>query len=304
MTSYCKAPLDEDGRWRCTYNVEGTETGRSSTKKTPWGTGGNNQNIPRGGFGGIEFKKLFVADPDQTLFQSDQEQAEARVVAYLARCRKLIELFETRQDIHAYAISSIIGEDINDWKEKDPTKYKQYRQYGKIVNHGGNYDMGPATLSESAIKQGILISVKQAEFFLARRKSVFPEIYDCWHKEIQETLKKTRTLVTPFGRRRVFMGMVDHKMFREAYAFVPQSTIPHITNQMWLWANKFGIEVLQHGHDALLMQTEDAKLESTVTEFLKATSQIIVRICDTDVNIPWDMSTGKSWGELKKWRLQ
>jgi DNA polymerase I-like protein with 3'-5' exonuclease and polymerase domains len=301
LSSYCKAALDDDGRWRCSYNVEGTTTGRSSTKKTPWGTGGNNQNIPRDGFAGIKFKRLFVADVCKTLFQSDQEQAEARVVAYLAGCRKLIELFETGKDIHEYAISSILGEDIRQFKEKDPDHYKKLRQYGKIVNHGGNYDMGPDTLSESAIKQGIILDPKTAKEFLNKRREVFPEVYNVWHKSVQEELKKSRTLWTPFGRRRIFMGIADHKMFREAYAFVPQSTVPHITNVMWLWASKQpGAEVLQHGHDALLIQVEDARLDLFVKAFIQETKTIIFECNGSKVIIPWDGAIGPSWGNMKK----
>lgn len=302
ITSYLKAPLDEDGRWRCTYNIEGTETGRSSTKKTPWATGGNNQNIPRGGFAGLQFKRLFIADEGRTLFQSDQEQAEARVVAYLSGCKKLIELFEEGKDIHTYAISSILGEDVESFRESKPEHFKTLRQYGKIVNHGGNYDMGATTLSENAIKQGILLDPKQAESFLNKRKQVFPEIYEVWHEGIKAELHKNRVLTTPFGRRRVFMGPIMPSTYREAYAFVPQSTIPHITNLMWLWADP-RCEVLQMGHDALLVQVPCDKLNEFAGEFIEQTKKITFKIGDREVNIPWDAQTGNNWAELKKWHI-
>lgn len=302
LTSYCKAPLDADNRWRCSYNVEGTETGRSSSKKTPWGTGGNNQNIPRDGFRGIKFKSLFIADDHKTLFQSDQEQAEARVVAYLARCKRLIDLFETGQDVHVYAINSILGEDIAKWKETDPLKFKLYRQYGKIVNHGGNYDMGPATLSENAVKQGITLSIKDATFFLAKRRTVFPEIYAIWHEEVKRELHKTRRLTTPFGRRRVFMGPITTNTYREAYAHVPQSTVPHITNLMWRWVEDThpSVNVLQMGHDALLMQADCDKVDGFVKAFISQTRTITFPVHGTNVNIPWDAGIGSNWSELKK----
>lgn len=300
MSSYLKAPIDEDNRWRTTYNAEGTETGRSSTKKTPWNTGGNNQNIPRAEFAGIGFKKLFVADQNMVLFQADQEQAEARVVAYLSGCKKLIELFEEHSDVHTYAISAILGEDISALKETDPKRFKELRQYGKIVNHGGNYDMGPSTLSENGIKDGIIISPKQAKFFLDRRREVFPEVY-AWHKEIQDELHRTRTLFTPFGRRRFFMGVLDPAVYREAYAFIPQSTIPHITNQMWLWTTgrNMGIEVLQQGHDSLLCQLRPEELSSFASAFMAHSRELTITIANRTIFIPWDAASGTSWGDLK-----
>lgn len=301
ISSYCKASLDSDNRWRCAYNIEGTETGRSSTKKTPWGTGGNNQNFPRDDFQGVKFKKVFIPDKEMTLLQLDQSQAEARVVAHLANCKKLIELFGANEDIHVYAINNILGEDIRE----TPDKYKYLRQVGKFINHGGNYDMGPATLSEEALKQGVTIPVTQAKYFLERRRAVFPEIYE-WHKSIQQKLHKDRTLWTPFGRRRVFMGLLSSHVYREAYAHIPQSTIPHITNLMWLWVTQQkalapSVQVLQMGHDSLLMQVLDDKLDDFILAFLRATREITFTINDSLISIPWDVVAGSNWGELAKW---
>ena len=301
ITSYLKADLDADNRWRCSYNVEGTETGRSSTRKTPWDTGGNNQNIPRGAWQGIKFKSAFIADKGYTMFQSDQGQAEARVVAYLARCQRLIELFDKNEDIHVYAINSILGEDI---REKPKKEYNYLRQTGKFINHGGNYDMGAVTLSEQAMQQGVDIPVNKAEYFLKKRREVFPEIY-IWHQMVQEQLHKTRTLMTPFGRRRLFMGKIDNNTYREAYAHIPQSTIPHITNLMWLWVERQNmdyVEVLQMGHDALLMQVKSDKLDEFIKSFLRQTKTINFNVNNYNVIIPWDAQIGTNWGQLKDWK--
>lgn len=305
LTSYCKAALDPDGRWRCEYNIEGTETGRSSSKKTFWGTGGNNQNIPRDGFNGIKFKNVFVPDDNKILFQSDQSSAEARVVAYLSGSAKLIELIENDEDIHVYAINAILGRDITSLKESDPKEYKRLRQIGKVVNHGGNYDMGPSTLADSALKQGLKMSPDEAAFFLKKRKEVFPEIYENWHESIKAQLHKDRTLWTPFGRRRVFLGKISDNTYREAYAFIPQSTIPHITNLMWLWVENvakpaFDVDVLQMGHDALLMQVAKDQVKAFADAYILTTRTIRFTIGErTNLNIPWDAEFGYRWGSLK-----
>lgn len=304
LTSYLNASLDADNRWRCSYNIEGTETGRSSSSKTPWKTGGNNQNIPRDTFLGVNFKDIFIADEGYVFFQSDQEQAEARVVAALSGDRTLLNLFAEGKDIHSFAMSSILGFDILSLKESDPEKFKYYRQCGKIVNHGGNYDMGPATLSESALKTGINMSVNDATKFLEGRRSVYPGVYE-WHKEIQDTINRSRVLVTPFGRIRNFIEEITSNTYREAYAHIPQSVVPHITNIMWehVARNYPKVVVSQMGHDALLMQIPSQDVDDFVKNFLTQTSQIKFA-CGTikDFNIPWDASTGLRWGSLKKYR--
>lgn len=314
LSSYCKAILDSDSRWRCSYNVEGTETGRSSTKKTPWGTGGNNQNIPRGGFLGVQFKRAFIPDEGKVFFQADQEQAEARVVAALAGCQTMLDLFAVGQDIHEYAAGTLLAEDMPELKKRNLARYKLYRQYAKIVNHGGNYNMGPATLAENALKDGIDLSINQAKAFLKKRREIFPEVY-AWHEAIRAQLHKDRTLWTPFGRRRIFFGKIDDNMHREALAHIPQSTVPHVTNLMWRWVaqraslfrgpNGYQPEVLQMGHDSLLIQLDGDKefgIEPFVIHFLAA-AKTLQFDCGTvkDFNIPWDCATGTNWTELKKW---
>lgn len=48
LNTFCRMPLSEDGRMRCTFNVGGTETFRLSSSTDAFGTGGNLQNIPKG----------------------------------------------------------------------------------------------------------------------------------------------------------------------------------------------------------------------------------------------------------------
>jgi len=48
LSTFVKAPLDTDGRMRCSYNIAGTETYRWSSSSDAFGTGMNLQNVPKG----------------------------------------------------------------------------------------------------------------------------------------------------------------------------------------------------------------------------------------------------------------
>lgn len=48
LNTFCKMPLDNDGRMRCSFNVAGPETFRLSSSENALGRGGNLQNIPTG----------------------------------------------------------------------------------------------------------------------------------------------------------------------------------------------------------------------------------------------------------------
>lgn len=48
LTHFIRAPLDPDGRMRCSFNPAGTETFRWSSSKNAFGRGSNLQNLPKG----------------------------------------------------------------------------------------------------------------------------------------------------------------------------------------------------------------------------------------------------------------
>ena len=68
--------IDPDGRFRASYNIAGTETGRWSSSSNAFGTGRNAQNIT------ADLRHIFIADPGWKLCGIDLEQAESREVGW------------------------------------------------------------------------------------------------------------------------------------------------------------------------------------------------------------------------------
>lgn len=75
-----ESELDSDGRFRSSYNIAGTETGRPSSSTNAFGTGGNAQNITP------DLRFPFVADPGYKMAVIDLEQVEARDVGFIIGC--------------------------------------------------------------------------------------------------------------------------------------------------------------------------------------------------------------------------
>lgn len=69
--------VDADNRFRSSYNIAGTETGRPSSSENAFGTGGNAQNIAPG------LRHVFVADSGYKLVVIDFEQSEARDLGFM-----------------------------------------------------------------------------------------------------------------------------------------------------------------------------------------------------------------------------
>lgn len=93
------------------------------------------------------------------------------------------------------------------------------RQCAKKANHGLNYRLG---YKNFALRNEI--EEREAKQIVdLYRKKAYPRLLD-WYNELDEQIRKTRTLENCFGRRVYFQGALNDDTFREATSFIPQST--------------------------------------------------------------------------------
>lgn len=97
------AKIDNDGRWRCSFNPAGTRFSRLSSSTNIWGSGGNTQNIPH------DLQEFFLPDPGYVYYAFDLEQAENRIVAYVGEIIEMIECFEKDIDVHSRTARMIMS---------------------------------------------------------------------------------------------------------------------------------------------------------------------------------------------------
>jgi len=294
---YLDAQIDADGRMRCLFDPTGTRTGRLASRANIYGSGTNLQNIPP------RLRRMFIADAGKVLFYVDLSQAEARVVAYLARCESLIELFASGRDIHKENSVRFFG-----YYDEDK------RVAVKRIVHGSNYGEGPDRIIKVAAADGIRLAYGdvvngQTAYFM-----LYPEIKEIWWNEVRQALKY-RILETPLGWRRQFYGRWDNvNFFNEAIAFQPQCTVGILGEMGMLAASKVpGAEILLNEHDAVLGQCEESEV-GTVVPAVQEAMQIPIQIHGRTLTIPSDAKVGKNWGEfnektgenpegLRKWKV-
>ena len=289
---YLDAQIDADGRMRCLFDPSGTRTGRLASRANIYGSGTNLQNIPPA------LRKMFVADPGKVLFYVDLSQAEARVVAYLARCDSLIELFTSGRDIHKENSIRFFG-----YYDDDK------RVTVKRIVHGSNYGEGPDRIIKVAAADGIrllysdVVNGQNAYFML------YPEIKEVWWNDVRQALKY-RILETPLGWRRQFYGRWDNvNFFNEAIAFQPQCTVGILGEMGMLAASRVpGAEILLNEHDAVVGQCDEAAVDTVVPAVQRA-MEIPIQIHERVLTIPSDAKVGLNWGDasesnpegLRKW---
>lgn len=126
----------DTGRIHTSFNQTITATGRLSS------TNPNLQNIPIRTEIGREIRKAFIAEEGYQLLSLDYSQIELRVVAHVAKDKKMLDAFHADEDIHRATAATIFN--IPPYK----VDYDK-RRFAKIVNFGMIYGMSPFGLSQS-----------------------------------------------------------------------------------------------------------------------------------------------------------
>jgi DNA polymerase I-like protein with 3'-5' exonuclease and polymerase domains len=285
--------ISSDGRVRCQYDPCGTKTGRLNSTTNPFGGGYNMHTVPRKDKH-PQARQLIMPDPGMYFVNADLEQAELRVVAYLAKAMELIDLLEKDTiDIHTYMAKEVLklvrGHDI------DTITYEE-RQLGKKNVHGSNYLMGADTFVKTCRTElEINITRTQAQQIRKGYYTAYPEIPN-WHKYVEYTLKtKNITLTTPLGRTRVFYDAWKD-VLKAAVAFLPQSTVGDLLSLIWLkWErnHKYG-QMLLTNHDALAFQIRKENIKPGVEEIRRA-FHYPVMINRMEMLIPVDVKVYDVW---------
>lgn len=295
--------IDSDGRYRTSYNIAGTETGRPSSSSNAFGTGGNAQNINQW------LRYVFVTDPGWKLCVIDLEQVEARDVGWFEGCLfndwSFLNACEGG-DLHTTNCRLIwpelgwTGDPKADRAQADRQFYREfsYRDMSKRGGHLSNY-MGTAWTMARSLK----IPPKVAEEFQQRychgANCAYPAHSQYW-QWIAQQLQTTNKLVTPFGRERHFFGRPgDDTTLREAIAFLPQSTTADRMNLgLWrVWKHMPQVQLLGQTYDSITFQFRESADESQIVQ--EALERIRVELEAANGRkyvVPGEAKTGWNWG--------
>jgi DNA polymerase I-like protein with 3'-5' exonuclease and polymerase domains len=340
LGTYINCVPDHRGRICTNYRVS-LETGRTSTNilKPPvtiekYGlalqTISKHTVIGKDLRVGEDIRSLFIPDEGYIFVESDLSQAEARVVALLANDDRLLKMFKYKIDIHRVTSAWIIDACPNELltqfftaQDTDCISLRneinsilknriddEFRQVGKKGRHAANYDMGKG---EAATQ--LAISEAKANVFLNKIHDTNPNIRGVFHKSVQEALaENNRTWYKPNGRRRQFMGKWGDKLFKEAYADIPQGTVSdHLKDAAITVEKRTNFIPLAESHDSFFGLCPLAIGEQYPFKHLDALIPIIREEMEKEIDfrnctisrgkliIPCDISIGeKNWKEMKK----
>jgi len=272
--------IGQDSRVRSRFLVHGTATGRLSSREP------NFQNIP------YDLRPVYGTTDGRILVEADSSQLELRLIAYASRCKRLIQAFESGEDVHRLNASTIYG---------IPTDAvgKEERDFAKRFVYCQNYGGGPKKISEILFADaGIVKSPRECEEMLYKLRAAYPEIWS-WRDRVLAECKRTRTIRNEYGRVRITFAR-DEALSGIAYNTPIQSTAADYINTVFLELDEKGLFIVNQVHDSILIETTPTALEETVG-MVKAAFERPQRLWGRLVVLPAEVKTGIRWGALEPW---
>ncbi len=334
VIEYIKSPLHPDGTLKTNYNLGGTETARSSASKTTdtliefdlkgklvWpmkNLGRSLQTITKHGFDidgeifesvgderlGQDLRSMFIPRRGYVFAEGDGSQAEARVVAVLAEDYELLVQFDIKPKVHARTAGLIFDMDpmlITKDSPVIPGIGMAYYDMGKRIRHAGNLGMGAFRLAQMTH-----VDFSQCELLLNKFHESCPQVRGIFHKEVRQNVQQKGVLRTPWGRIRQFFERQTEYNAKEAYAYIPQSTVSDLMKFSLIplsdrmpWANW-----VYEGHDALMAEIPIGREEEYADIFRQECEKPINFLgCslsrDIELKIPDEISIGaENWGTM------
>lgn len=291
--NFLRATLDPDEKLRSAFSTTGTETFRLTSKQNNFYRGTNLLNISSGK--GKNAKKYVNGDMPNfraaiappggyTIFDCDLARADLQVVVWEADDADLKHKLRAGVDIHTENAKDLFG-------VCEPSKLQ--RELAKTFVHLTDYGGGARTC---AIQCGT--TVHEADMAQRRWFAAHPGIKE-WHERTWAAIRSTRTVTNAFGYRIVFFDRVDDSMFRNALAWVPQSTIAIVASLVHMrMEDDAGVDVLLQMYDSVtgMYPTVD---EDVILPKLLAATKVPVPYADP-LTISMGLKTSTvSWGDVE-----
>ena len=190
-----------------------------------------------------------------TVLSLDFNNAELRFLAYYSRCKKLLEQFETGEDIH-YRTGTMIAQAIG-LKDADVAVI---RKTGKQFAFALLYGAGTSMIVNNLRKLVPTVTSATVSQLVTAFFKTYPEVH-----LFLDNLEKDSHLLTPFGRIKPLATFKPTQ--KRNYPF--QSSIAVAVKQLMLIANKrFDVVHVIHDEIWILAPTrEPTVVEEVIEEF-------------------------------------
>ena len=276
--------IGADGKIHTSFNQTITATGRLSSTEP------NLQNIPIRIELGRLIRKVFLPMPGNVFVDSDYSQIELRILAHMSGDEKLIEAYNSGQDIHSTTASQVFHVPF---EEVTPL----LRRNAKAVNFGIVYG-----ISAFGLSQDLDISRKEAQDYIDRYFETYPKIKEFIDNTVADA-KETGKTTTIYGRIRPIPELTSsnfmQRQFGERVAMnAPiQGTAADIIKIAMIRVHDrlikegFASRLILQVHDELLIETKESEKDAVIALLEEEMHQVASLRVPLEVGTAW----GKNW---------
>jgi DNA polymerase I len=274
------------GRIHTSYNQAVAATGRLSSSDP------NLQNIPVRSPEGRKIRKAFIPDEDHSFVAADYSQIELRIMAHLSGDERLLQAFETGEDVH-----SITAARIFDCALELITP--DMRRKAKAINFGIIYGMGPFKLSNQ-----IGVTMKEAKKYLQEYYDTYAGVRR-YMEELPEKAANLGFVTTLLGRKRFLPDLNNpNRVAQQAAKRMAINTtiqgsaadimkLAMIHTHRTLKTGDLPARMILQVHDELILEVSDKYAEDAAS-LLKRKMEGVYRL---SVPMVVDTAIGKNWDE-------
>ena len=249
--------VGDDGKIHTSFNQTITATGRLSSTEP------NLQNIPIRIELGRLIRKVFHPMDGNVFVDSDYSQIELRILAHMSGDEKLIEAYNSGQDIHSTTASQVFHVPF---EEVTPL----LRRNAKAVNFGIVYG-----ISAFGLSQDLDISRKEAQEYIDRYFETYPKIKEFIDTTVADA-KGTGKTTTIYGRIRPIPELTSsnfmQRQFGERVAMnAPiQGTAADIIKIAMIRVHDrlikegYASRLILQVHDELLIETKESEKDAVI----------------------------------------
>lgn len=311
--------LTPQNRVHANFKIHGTVTGRLSCVEP------NLQNVPRV-ITNPDIKPMFIPPPGFILLELDYAQAELRILAELAKEKKMIEWFNQDYNIHLATACKMSGAldryaEVKDIEKDDDHPenlfWKKKKKKAKTVNFGIAYGQTEKKLAQTLDDDGTTIfeSEQEAKEFLEEWFETFPNVYPFFKKQ-HNFAKKHGYVINMFGRKRRLPDIYSPKFGKmlEAQRQSVNAPIQGASNDFTVCSSITINELRKRGKLPLelpqLYTVHDSIGYAVRPKYIHELVPKLLEICDNPetekyfgfklkyVKMKVSFEVGKSWGEL------
>ena len=273
--------IDGNGKIHTNFNQTITATGRLSSTEP------NLQNIPIRIELGRLIRKVFHPEKGNVFVDSDYSQIELRILAHMSGDEKLIEAYNTGQDIHSTTASQVFNVPL---EEVTP----ELRRNAKAVNFGIVYG-----ISAFGLSQDLKISKKEAQEYIDRYFATYPKIKEFIDKTVADA-KETGKTSTIYGRIRPIPELTSNnfmqRQFGERVAMnAPiQGTAADIIKIAMIRVHDrliregFASRLILQVHDELLIETKESEKDAVIA--------LLEEEMHKSADLKVSLEVGTAWG--------